>query len=118
MKKYVSALGLLALPGFVFGQAASNFTVLDTFVANLGTLLNNLIPILVTLAVIFFFWGLALFIFSAGDETGREKGKSIMLWGIIALFIIVSIWGIIAVLQNIFGVDGTKTSIPVPKVGV
>jgi hypothetical protein len=52
------------------------------------------------LALIFFFWGLARLIFSAGDEKGREDGKKIMLWGIIALFIMFSVWGIVQLLQR------------------
>lgn len=63
-------------------------------------LVNPIIGIVTGLAVIFFIGGLAKFILNAGDEKGREEGKKVMLWGIIALFVIVSMWGIVRILQR------------------
>jgi hypothetical protein len=45
-------------------------------------------------AMIMFFWGLAHFILSS-DSTVKENGKSHMVWGLVGLFIIFSVWGII-----------------------
>ena len=44
-----------------------------------------------------------LFVLSAGDEEKRAKGKSIMIWGIIALVLMVAIWGIVNLLSQVFG---------------
>ena len=38
-----------------------------------------------------------------------------MIWGVIALFIIVSVWGIVAFLANVFGVEGVR-ALPTPFV--
>jgi len=62
-------------------------------------LISTAIPIVGGLALLAFFWGLAKFILNAGSESGREEGKEVMKWGIIALFVMVSIWGIIYFLQ-------------------
>ena len=62
-----------------------------------------IIPILVTLAVVIFIWGVSNFVLNAGDEEAREKGKQFMIWGIIALFVIVSVWGIVKLLTTTFG---------------
>lgn len=45
--------------------------------------------------MIMFFWGLAHFILSS-DSTVKENGKNHMIWGVVGLFIIFSVWGIIA----------------------
>jgi hypothetical protein len=82
-------------------------------IGQFGNILETLLPIFVTLAVLAFFWGLIKFIFTAGDS--RDEGKQIMLWGIISLFVIVSIWGIVGFLANLFGI-GTGGSAPVPGV--
>jgi hypothetical protein len=66
------------------------------------------------LALLAFFWGLAVFIFQAGDEQARGRGKQIMLWGIIALFVIIAVWGIVALLQQIFGLDPEEAGVPAP----
>ncbi|NBD74154.1 hypothetical protein GVX82_03905 [Patescibacteria group bacterium] len=68
------------------------------------TVLDIFIGVIVTLALLLFFWGVALFIFNAGDDTKRAEGKKRMIWGIIALFVIFAIWGIIALLCQITGI--------------
>jgi hypothetical protein len=79
-------------------------------------IINDLIVIVAALALLYFFWGLAQFILNAGSEEGRTKGKNVMIWGIIALFVMVSVWGIIAVLNNTFfgtsGGGGSNTPAP------
>ena len=52
-----------------------------------------LIPLAFSLCLLYFFWGVAKYIWSAGSE--KDEGKSIMLWGIVGLFVAFSIWGII-----------------------
>ncbi len=59
-----------------------------------------------TLALIFFFWGLAKYILSAGDEEKKTEGRNIMIYGVIALFVMVSVWGLTTLLGNTFGVTG------------
>jgi hypothetical protein len=61
-----------------------------------------------------YFWGIATNIPHFGDEKGAEKRKSFFFWGLIILFVMVSIWGIIQLLQNTLGVrDPTGTAAPV-----
>ena len=87
---------------------------------NITDIINLLIGIIkqagilvVALALLFFFWGLSKFILQAGSEDGRKEGRNIMLWGIIALFIMISVWGIVAVLDNtFFGGSSGNTNIP------
>lgn len=68
----------------------------------LNGILNPLIVIIITLALIYFLWGMANFILRADDEQARAKGKQIMIWGIIALFVMVSVWALVAILENTF----------------
>lgn len=68
-----------------------------------GDVVNVLIGIVVALAVLFFLWGLAKFVFHVGgDEGAREEGKKIMLWGVIGLFVMVSVWGLVGFLSDAF----------------
>lgn len=64
--------------------------------------LNVVTGVIIALALVFFLWGLMMFVASAGDEDKRSKGKQIMIWGIIAFFVMVAIWGIINLLITIF----------------
>lgn len=99
---------VLTLPAVVL--AASG---LDTALTNIQSLVSKLIPIAVAFAVLFFFWGLAKYILNAGDEEKKKEGRSIMIWGIIALFIMVSIWGLISVFAQTLGVtEGQNLKVP------
>ena len=84
---------------------------LFALVTSIKDILDLLIPIAVTLALLFFIWGLAQFILASGDEEKRSEGKRKMGWGIVALFVIVSIWGIVTWMQNVLGIQN------IPDVG-
>ena len=76
-------------------------TGIKDLIIAVGGLINPLIVILVGAALLVFFWGLAKFIFRVGgDEKAVEGGKRLMIWGLIALFIMMSVWGIIRFMQN------------------
>lgn len=88
---------------------------LDGILNTVGNLVDAATPIVVALALVYFFWGLGNFILGSSDSDKRKQAIEIMIYGIIALFIMVSIWGIVNVLQSTFNVGGTQ-SVPVPSV--
>ncbi len=81
----------------------------------IGQLISQATPIVVALALLAFFWGLVTYIFGAGDAEKRKKGLGIMIWGIIALFVMLSVFGIINALQSTLEVQNPQT-IQIPKV--
>lgn len=66
--------------------------------------ITNMISVVVTLAFLFFTWGVVKYIWSAGNEDKKAEGKRIMVWGIIALFVITSIVGIITFVSGAFNI--------------
>lgn len=84
------------------------------------TIVGALVPFMLTLAVLYFLWGLAKFVLAAGDEGARESGRSIMVWGVIAITVMVSLWGLVALLQEIFNVNDSASYVapPVPIVTI
>jgi hypothetical protein len=119
MKKTIFAFGSFLVPAVAFGQVTSNMTkdvggLVDLF----GSLVAALIPIASMLAILFFFYGLAVYILKAGDPEEAAKGKSIMIWGLLALFVMTSIYGIIGFLQRSTGTDqaGVANPVVVPNV--
>lgn len=69
-----------------------------------GGIINRLVALTTALALLAFFWGLAKFIFHlGGDEKAVDEGKRVMKWGLIALFIMISVWGIIIFMQRALG---------------
>ena len=45
-------------------------------------------------------------------KEGASKGIQLMLWGIIAIFVMVSIWGIIGLLRSTFRVTSNTAIVP------
>ncbi len=68
-------------------------------------LLNLGIRIIFALALVLFFWGLVQFIMKSGDAKLRDEGKKRMIWGIIALFVMVSIYGILNFVGSLVGIN-------------
>jgi len=73
------------------------------------TLVKDVVPLLFTLAVVGFIWGMIQFYLNPDNEEKKKNGKTFMLWGIIALFVMISMWGLVGVLGNTFGI---KTLLP------
>lgn len=73
--------------------------------------LNQIVPLLIGLAVVVFLYGVLKFITAAGDETKRKEGKDIIIYGIIGLFVMVAVWGLVWILLNTFSLQ-TQTPPP------
>ena len=83
----------LAFPLLVLAQGAGLMGTLVT----VNRFLNGIIGIIITIAIIVFFWGLVRYLTDVGEE--KHKGLIMMFYGLIALFVMVSVWGIIHLLQ-------------------
>ncbi len=103
MKKFIPLVSLLALPAIVFAQELQEF---QNLTSGIGSIVTALMPIAFTSVFVVFFWGVALYVVKAGDEEAQKKAKSIMIYGVIGIAIVASIWGIVGWLQSAFGVSG------------
>jgi len=108
-KKFVLLAGITALPSLA--SAATILTVLD----QLKQILNAIIPIVITVAVIYFFWGLAQYILMEEGSDKKVQGRDKMVYGIIALFVMVSVWGLVGLVGGTFGI-GQGGTVPLPKI--
>lgn len=78
---------------------------LEIFIGNVVNLIiQPLITLLFALALAFFLWGLAMFVLNAGDPDGRKKGRDALIWGIVGLFIMTGVMGILAAVTGTFEV--------------
>lgn len=97
--------------GFLPAAAFAQYTVQTGFVDSVINLINKLIsfafPTLTAIAVIVFIYTLIKYIMAEPAE--KEKDRKGMLYSLLALFIIVSLFGILRVMQNITGTGGNNT---------
>ncbi|HXK39921.1 MAG TPA: hypothetical protein VJ837_03740 [Candidatus Paceibacterota bacterium] len=78
---------------------------MDAFLANAyQVVLQPIIFLLFGCAFVVFSWGLAVFIKNKDSDEGRETGKRTIIWGIVGMFIMASVFGIINVIAGTLGV--------------
>mgnify|MGYP001617792651 FL=1 len=100
--KKLIPLGLMAMP---FAAGAVNVTSFDSLVVLVDGILEKLVPIFIAIAVIVLLVAIVRYITAGEDEEKRSKAKSLMIYGIIGLFVMISLWGLVAILSGTFNLD-------------
>lgn len=101
----------------------SNMAATGNLQSIIGVILSSffdpLIPIFIGLAIITFAWGVYNYLRAGmGDKADIEGAKSLMFWGVIVFFVMVSVWGLTSILQSIFLGD-IPTGVPtINKYGI
>ncbi|MDO8548056.1 MAG: hypothetical protein Q7R71_00040 [bacterium] len=81
------------------------FTSNSTFasvIQDLILFINLVVGVLSAIALVVFFWGLVRYIYHSDGATSRQEGKSSIMWGLIALFVLFSLFGILQILNIAF----------------
>ena len=65
-------------------------------------LINPAILVIFTAGFFLFTWGLVQYLFALNKGDEHNDGKRHMLWGIIGMFVMASVYGIITLLDNTF----------------
>lgn len=112
MKKLGYLGAAFALPMLAFAQITAT---------SAGTLANGviqfinavLVPLIFALAFIVFIWGVFQYFIAGGhDEEKREKGRGLMMYGLIGFFVMVSVWGLVNILTGSFNLNERVPSYP------
>lgn len=119
---------LLALTIFIsalaFSQALAEVDVnaaksTQNFKETANNLTNNVLTslgmLLMAAAFVVFFYGVVVFMYDRAtgknDAQSLEKGKNFMIWGLAGLFVMVSVWGIIKLVQGMLDIKGNEIKI-------
>ncbi len=87
-----------SLPSIAFAATPTTFCELVKFIVSI---LNGLTALMVLAALVAYLYGIMIHMKDVG-ESSRTKLKNVILWGFVGLFVMVSIWGILRVLQATF----------------
>ena len=131
MKK-ASLVGFLTLIGVssVFAQAVTITTGNNTgpgqgiidLIKLIQTLIGYAGPILLSGAVLAFFYGLLMFIWKGRENEEKRKGSmAFMGYALLAIFVMVALWGIVSFIGSTLGISNPTSvntiALPVtPKV--
>ncbi len=116
MKKHIIKLGVVGVALVPFLASAQSFlSIVYSLTQQFGQIISILIPIVFGMAILAFFYGIFLYIFSQSSDSKKE-GKGIMLWSLVAIFVMASVFGIIQLAQSTLGVSSGQGSFPTPRV--
>ena len=87
---------------------------LANLIAQIDAVINTIVPFLVGLAVFLVIWGVFGYISHSAEEEKRAEARQFIIWGVIFIFCMLSIWGLVNILNNSFNLK--KTPIDVPSV--
>jgi predicted permease len=114
----IVSIGFLT-PALVFAQGDRGIETggVKRLLVEVNSVISYVIPVLISLGVLAFMWGVVMYLF----KPDKSDGKMFMLWGIIALFVMTSVWGLVGILRGtLFGSgvdDGNRTrTVNIPQV--
>ena len=118
--RIVSAFAIIAIAIPLIASAAATADDIITPIANnVLRLVRVLVLIVFVLAIVAFGWGIVQFIFAGGDPSAIGKAKSFLLWGLIGMAVLASLFGLITYIQSYFGIEGgvgTTINLNPPKI--
>lgn len=109
MKKFIIGAGASLLPVFAL---AADFTSFESSIDSINRLINALIPVVIGIAVLLFLIGILQYVTAGGDEEKRAAARGLIIFGIIALFVMVAVWGFVRILTKTFFGNNDYTIAP------
>jgi hypothetical protein len=111
----VSVLGTLALPMLANAQGVGIVSTTPQqgvigLIQFANTALNDVMVLLITAAIVSLFYAIVRYIFSSAGGEAKAGYLNIIMYSVIAIFVMVSIWGIIHLLQATFGVNNSNSA--------
>ncbi len=75
----------------------------------------SIIPFIFSIAIVTFVWGVVeFFIINSDEEAKREQGKQFMIWGIVALAVMLTVWGLVGIVATTFHFQSVLPSVKPP----
>jgi len=103
--KHFSFLLLLSVPLIALAEGSSIKNLNDVVTWLLDNLINvYVIPMMIAVAMLIFFWRNIVALFNAEDTVKKADFKSYLLWAVVALTVMVSVWGVLGILTDAIGV--------------
>jgi len=66
-------------------------------------IINPIVAFVFALATVYFIIGIVQFLANSGNEQKQTEGKQHMLWGLIGMFVMISVFGIMQLIVNTLG---------------
>ena len=109
MKKIFAAVVLAFAPAIASAQQLSAINNINDVTSKFTSILNTVTVLLVSISVLWIIINVVLYLVGGKDSEKRTEGGKRILYGIIGLFVIISIWGLVSILKNSFATNNTSS---------
>jgi len=112
------ATAFITLPTLVLAGCSSTSScttptdIASLFCYALCILSGYVVPFLIGLGTILFLVGVLNYVRAGDNEEKRAAGRDMMWFGIVSLFVMISVWGFVKVLSTTFGITYGIPSLP------
>lgn len=121
MKKFLITSPTWLLPLIPMTASAQSLTEggihVNKIIINIGDILQTIITLLFVLASLVFVYGVIKFLTAAGNGEAMTAAKGYIMWGLIGMAVLASIFGLIEFIQTFVGVEtGSPTEFKPPEI--
>ncbi len=109
MKRILASITVSMSPMIALAQYSPSMGIGGLFLL-VGSWVKLALPLLISVAVVWFLWNVFQYTIKAAEED-KTKARDGMVWGIVGIFVMVSVWGLVAILQSTFGTAGAGINI-------
>lgn len=93
--------------------AAGAVSSIDELITLTEDILQRVVPLLIAIAVVILLVAIVRYITAGEDEEKKKNSKSLIIYAIIGLFVMVSIWGLVNILSGTFNLENDVPDVDV-----
>lgn len=105
----IAVIVAIAIPSFAMAAPVAT----KDFKWLVGMVISNFIKpatwLIMSLAVVFFLWNMAMAVKNSDNSEELEKFKSKAVWGVVAIAAMISMWGLVNFVTGSLDLDTTST---------
>lgn len=110
MKRILASAVVSFMPVMAFAQFQASGGAIG-LIKWFSVLISYVIPVIIALAVAYFVYNVFKYAI-AGNEDDKAKAKTEIIWGVIGLFAIISVWGLVNFLGSTFNLNNQMQQAP------
>lgn len=117
MKKYLyGALlaGLTPVLALAQGTTINEGGILGVM-RTVQRVLDFAVILIISLGIVYFLWNVVKYIQANGDPEGKGKAKTGILYSLVGIAVMVSVWGLVRILQSTFITGDTNSTVTTPS---
>lgn len=96
------------------GSSGATFTTFTQCIVD--SIISIVVPFLFAIALVTFSIGVLNYVKNADNESKRSESLQMIIWSVIGLFFMVSVWAFSAMVANFLGVPGATSDLKIPQI--